>query len=186
MKERSAGTKVTKKRNVEKKEAEKGDVEERPAKNSIYEISLSILKSNAVMRAKEKARKETAKNQLQSEREKYWMQQAAAQFGLESDAPEEEKEFAPQLMCKQTINSFADKFNQRAREALDEIVKDGIVQCEDTTPTPQPENPHILTILQGNRNHRAHRKKKRRKKKQKPGTCSDRQRGRRGVRTLLE
>lgn len=73
-------------------------VEERPVKKSTRDISLSIQEPNAVKIAKEEARKETAKQYLQSEREKYYIQQAETQFGPDSDAPKEKKVFARQLM----------------------------------------------------------------------------------------
>lgn len=48
------------------------------------------------------------------------MQQAATQFGPESDVPKEEKAFARQPVRKQIINELKDIFHKRAREKHDE------------------------------------------------------------------
>lgn len=66
---------------MKKKVREKGDMEERPVKKSIRDISLSLKILNAIIIAKETAKKK-AKQQLQFEREKCYMQQTATQFVL--------------------------------------------------------------------------------------------------------
>lgn len=76
------------------------------------------------------------------------MQQTEVQLGLESDAPEEKKEFARQLMRKQIINSLTDTFKQRACEIHHKYVQNSIVQSDHTTPTPKFGTPHIPTPLQ--------------------------------------
>lgn len=55
---------------MEKKEREKDAAGERLLEKSIHDISLLIQKLNVVMIVKEKAKEESAKRQLQFEREK--------------------------------------------------------------------------------------------------------------------
>lgn len=83
-------------------------VEEKSIQRSVHDISVSIAKTQEVMEARQHHKMKLTNEQLAFEKEDYWMIQASALFGKDSNEMEEELELAGQLLTKRTLASLTE------------------------------------------------------------------------------